>query len=87
MIILFQNLLTGLIFYFLGNPLMANLIPVILDEQGSVIAIFPTQIPSSLHCGPLPLQNQQGGERGTPFLFLVSSTYNPQVPHNSQVGS
>lgn len=38
MIILFQNLLTGLTFYFLGNPLVVNLLPVLLDEQGTVRA-------------------------------------------------
>lgn len=55
MIILFQNLLTGLIFYFLGNPLVVNLLPVLLDEQGTVRALLSIQMPTSFQCVHCPL--------------------------------
>lgn len=40
-----QNLLTGLLTPFLGNALIINLVPIILEEQG--IAAFPIQTPSA----------------------------------------
>lgn len=40
---------------FSGKPTHGKLIPVIVDEQGIVTAILPTQTPSSLHWSQHPL--------------------------------
>lgn len=52
-IILFPNMLTGLMLYFLGSPLMTMLILRILDKKLSYSYTFHPN--SFLHCGHHPL--------------------------------
>lgn len=52
-IILFPNMLTGLILYFLGSSLMTKHIPRILDKKLSYSYSFHPN--SFLHCGHHPL--------------------------------
>lgn len=79
---LFQNLLTGLIFYTLGNPLMVNLIAIILDKW-DIRAILPIKLlpPFTLVttlCTLSALKSARWGE-GNSFLFLTSSIYHPRI--------
>lgn len=52
-IILFPNMLTGLILHFLGSSLMTKLIPRILNKRLSYSYTFHPN--SFLHCGHHPL--------------------------------